>query len=184
MEIRLRSVSALTHLSRDGRDATAWNWRRKKRIYAKSRLYVATPCKWLMEKVKDSMLSQAIQEARVIPYGTDLSVFKPGSKVDSRVLFDLPLEADFLIFTANGIRKNIFKDYRARRSAIAACRTPIATAFSVRRAWRGCAGRAHWGSGNPLCAISEGRCSRGALLSSRRYLYSFSPGRYVPKHSS
>lgn len=101
------------------RDATAWNWRRKKRIYAKSRLYVATPCKWLMEKVKDSMLSRAVEEARVIPYGTDLSVFRPGSKLDSRVLFDLPLEADILIFTANGIRRNIFKDYQAMRSAIA-----------------------------------------------------------------
>jgi glycosyltransferase involved in cell wall biosynthesis len=102
-----------------GRDATAWNWRRKKRIYAKSRLYIATPCRWLMQKVDDSMLSQAIQQARVIPYGTDLNVFKRGSKVESRILLDLPLEADILIFTANGIRNNIFKDYRAMRSAIA-----------------------------------------------------------------
>ena len=101
-----------------GRDATAWNWRRKKRIYANSRLYIATPCRWLMRKVEQSMLSRAIQQARVIPYGTDLSVFKPGSKRESRILFDLPLEADILIFTANGIRKNIFKDYRAMRSAI------------------------------------------------------------------
>jgi glycosyltransferase involved in cell wall biosynthesis len=101
-----------------GRDATAWNWRRKKRIYAKSRLYIATPCRWLMRKVEQSMLSPAIEQARVIPYGTDLSVFKPGSKLESRILFDLPLEADILIFTANGIRKNIFKDYRAMRSAI------------------------------------------------------------------
>ena len=101
-----------------GRDATAWNWRRKKRIYAKSRLYIATPCRWLMQKVERSMLSQAIEQARVIPYGTDLNVFKPGSKVESRILFDLPLEAHILIFTANGIRNNIFKDYRAMRSAI------------------------------------------------------------------
>jgi glycosyltransferase involved in cell wall biosynthesis len=102
-----------------GRDATAWNWRRKKRIYAKSRLHVATPCNWLMQKVKDSMLFQAVDQARVIPYGTDLNVFKPASKADSRILLDLPLEADILIFTANGIRKNVFKDYRTMRSAIA-----------------------------------------------------------------
>ena len=102
-----------------GRDATAWNWRRKKRIYAKSRLHVATPCNWLMQKVNDSMLSQAVKQARVIPYGTDLNVFKPGSKPDSRILLDLPLEADILIFTANRIRKNVFKDYRTMRSAIA-----------------------------------------------------------------
>jgi glycosyltransferase involved in cell wall biosynthesis len=102
-----------------GRDATAWNWRRKNRIYAKSRLHLATPSRWLMRKVEESMLSQAVEQARVIPYGTDLNVFKPGSKVNSRIRFGLPLEADILIFTANGIRQNIFKDYRTMRSAIA-----------------------------------------------------------------
>lgn len=80
---------------------------------------MATPCNWLMKKVKDSMLFQAVEQARVIPYGTDLNVFKPGSKAASRMLLDLPLEADILIFTANGIRKNVFKDYRTMRSAIA-----------------------------------------------------------------
>lgn len=45
MEIRLRPVSRLNHLfySAIGRDETALNWRRKNRIYAESRLYVATP---------------------------------------------------------------------------------------------------------------------------------------------
>ena len=102
-----------------GRDATALNWRRKNRIYANSRLYLATPSRWLMQKVEESMLSQAIEQARVIPYGTDLNVFKPGSQPESRIVLDLPLEADILIFTANGIRKNVFKDYRTMRSAMA-----------------------------------------------------------------
>src|SRR5690606_30846404 len=38
------------------RDATAENWRRKRDIYAVSRLHVATPCRWLMDKVEQSML--------------------------------------------------------------------------------------------------------------------------------
>lgn len=81
MEIRLRPVSRLNHLfySAIGRDETALNWRRKNRIYAESRLYGATPSRWLMQKVEGSMLSQAMEQARVIPYGTDLNVFKPGA---------------------------------------------------------------------------------------------------------
>src|SRR5215470_18039874 len=30
------------------RDATAFNWRRKQQIFARSRLFVSTPCQWLM----------------------------------------------------------------------------------------------------------------------------------------
>src|SRR5262249_33071397 len=34
------------------RDSTAYNWRRKRDILARSRLYVATPSRWLMDRVK------------------------------------------------------------------------------------------------------------------------------------
>ncbi|MBZ0305902.1 MAG: glycosyltransferase [Anaerolineae bacterium] len=60
------------------RDATAYNWRRKAEIYRKSRLYVATPSQWLMDRVKRSMLNPV--ETRVIPHGVDGSVFRPADK--------------------------------------------------------------------------------------------------------
>ena len=40
------------------RDATAHNWKRKRSIYRSSRLHVATPCRWLMDKVERSILSE------------------------------------------------------------------------------------------------------------------------------
>ena len=100
-------------------DATAYNWQRKRRIYAASRLYVATPSRWLMEKVSRSMLAPAVVESRVIPNGVDLSVFRPGDKQQARAALGLPPGAAVLLFAANGVRQNPFKDYRTLRAAVA-----------------------------------------------------------------
>ena len=75
------------------RDSTAPNWRRKRDIYSRSSLYVAAPCKWLMDRVDDSILAAACVEKRVIPYGVDRSVFFPGDKATARAALGLPLEA-------------------------------------------------------------------------------------------
>ena len=100
------------------RDATAYNWRRKRDIYSKSRLHIATPSRWLMQKVEESILAPAIVEARVIPNGVDLSVFCPAEKSDAREALGIPLGAKVLLFTANGIRRNIWKDYETMRGAV------------------------------------------------------------------
>lgn len=100
------------------RDRTAANWRRKQRIYADSRLFVATPCNWLMERVAASMLDSAIVERRVIPNGVDLSVFRPGSRAAARAALGIPLDADVLLFVASGLEDNPFKDFRTLRAAV------------------------------------------------------------------
>ncbi len=100
------------------RDATASNWRRKQRIYARSRLFVATPCQWLMRKVEQSMLNPALVEGRVIPYGLDLSLFHPGDRRGARAALKLPGEAAVLLFIAHRIRSNPWKDYDTLRRAV------------------------------------------------------------------
>ena len=100
------------------RDATACNWRRKKEIYASSRLYVVTPSQWLMRKVSQSMLAPAIVEAKVIPTGIDLSVYHPGEKVVARAALGLPHDAKVLLFAANKTRGNIWKDHETLRTAV------------------------------------------------------------------
>jgi glycosyltransferase involved in cell wall biosynthesis len=100
------------------RDATAYNWQRKREIYQQSRLYVATPCRWLMQKVEASMLAPAIVEARVIPNGVDVNVFRPADRKRVRAFLGFPQDARILLFTANGIRTNVWKDYRVLRGAI------------------------------------------------------------------
>lgn len=101
------------------RDATAENWQRKRAIYAHSRVFLATPCQWLMTKVQQSMLAPAIAAARVIPYGIDLRLFQPADKLAVRQKLGLQTDADMLLFAANGIRENVFKDFRTLRAALA-----------------------------------------------------------------
>jgi glycosyltransferase involved in cell wall biosynthesis len=101
------------------RDATAFNWQRKREIYAKSRIYVSTPCEWLMEKVQRSMLAPAIVEARVIHNGLDLSVFQPADRQSARATLGIPQDSRVLLFTAYSIRRNPWKDYGTLRSAVA-----------------------------------------------------------------
>jgi len=101
------------------RDATAENWARKQRIFAESRLYVASPSRWLLDRAADSILAPAIAESRVIPNGVDLSVFHPADRLEARAALGLPPDALVLLFTAHGIRDNVWKDYRLLREAVA-----------------------------------------------------------------
>jgi glycosyltransferase involved in cell wall biosynthesis len=102
------------------RDATAPNWRQKREIYARSRLRVATPSRWLMEKVERSMLAPGIVEARVIPYGIDLDVFRPGGKESAREESGLPTDATIVMLAANALRNGEWKDVPSMRSMIEA----------------------------------------------------------------
>lgn len=99
------------------RDATAHNWKRKREIFERSRLYVATPSAWLMRKVKDSMLGDALVESRVIPNGVDLDVFHPSERRSARAALGIPDEARVILFAATDVRRNPWKDYETIREA-------------------------------------------------------------------
>lgn len=101
-----------------GRDATAYNWRRKKNIFSRSRIYLATPSKWLMRKVEQSLLRPYIAESRVIPNGVDLSVFRPAEKGAARTALGLSQEAAIVLFAAHRAQTNIYKDYKTLRVAM------------------------------------------------------------------
>jgi glycosyltransferase involved in cell wall biosynthesis len=101
------------------RDATAENWARKRDIYAGSRLYVATPSRWLMQRVEQSMLAPAICEARVIPNGVDLSVFRPADKRAVRKVLGIPPDAAVVLLTSGG-RGSTWRDHETLRAALGA----------------------------------------------------------------
>jgi glycosyltransferase involved in cell wall biosynthesis len=100
------------------RDATDHNWRRKKSIFARSRLYISAPSQWLMRKVEQSILAPAVVDARVIPNGVDLSVFHPADKPAARLALGIPRDVRVLLYTANSIRYNIWKDYQTLTTAV------------------------------------------------------------------
>lgn len=100
------------------RDATARNFRRKRSIYRKADLFVATPSRWLMERLEASMLRPAAREARVIPNGIDLSLFHPGDRDAARAELGLSLSATVLLSVANCLSTNPWKDYACLRRAV------------------------------------------------------------------
>jgi glycosyltransferase involved in cell wall biosynthesis len=100
------------------RDATAFNWERKRRLYQRSRLFIATPSRWLMDKVNRSVLAPAVAGARVIPNGVDLSVFRPADRNAVRASLGIPRDAKVMLFAANNIRRNPYKDYDTMRTAV------------------------------------------------------------------
>ena len=102
------------------RDATAYNWRQKREIYRRSRLYIATPSKWLMRKVEQSILMEGAVDLRVIPNGVDLTKFRPAPKEAVRRQLGLSPDAKVLLFVAWGGRNNQFKDFSTVRAAVAA----------------------------------------------------------------
>jgi glycosyltransferase involved in cell wall biosynthesis len=99
-------------------DGTAANWRRKRRIYSKSRLHVSTPSRWLMNKVEQSILAPGVAESRVIPYGIDLSIFQPTDKRSARSVMGLPQDALLMFFVAREMENNMSKDYATLRAGI------------------------------------------------------------------
>jgi glycosyltransferase involved in cell wall biosynthesis len=102
------------------RDATAYNWRRKREIFGRSRVYVATPCYWLMRRMEASILAPSVTEARVVPNGIDLEVFRPIACRDAaRRRLGIDDSCKVVIFAAEAIRHSVFKDYATFRAAIA-----------------------------------------------------------------
>ncbi len=104
------------------RDATARNWEVKRNIFAESRLYIATPCRWLMDRVDRSMLKSSVAAQKVIPNGIDLAIFKPavsGTRMTLRREANIPLETTVMVTVAAAIKTNPWKDYAMLRRSIA-----------------------------------------------------------------
>lgn len=91
------------------RDATAENWRRKQATYQRSRLAVATPSRWLMSCVEQSMLTP--WRRQIIPYGVNRQVYRPGGQRQARAELGLPRDATIALFVAYSVRtSNPYKD--------------------------------------------------------------------------
>ena len=99
------------------RDGTAENWERKRQIYTRSRLAVATPSRWLMGCVEQSILHP--WRKRVIPNGVDLTVYRPGDQRQARDALGLPQNAFICMFIASTVsHTNPYKDYTTIERAV------------------------------------------------------------------
>lgn len=100
------------------RDATAFNWQRKREILAASRLFVTTPSQWMMDRVRESIIAPSGVDFRVIANGVNTRTFFPGDRAAARQSLGLEDDAIILLVAANGLRFNVWKDYRTLRTAL------------------------------------------------------------------
>jgi glycosyltransferase involved in cell wall biosynthesis len=91
------------------RDATAWNFRRKRAIYARSRLYLASPSRWLLGMFMEARVPLA--GARLIDNGVDTALFQPGDRRAARAELNLDQDRRIIMISGNYLHINPWKGY-------------------------------------------------------------------------
>lgn len=98
------------------KDATDFNWLRKRDILAQCELNFICPSQWVAEKVKTSQI--AYKSLTVIPNGVDREVFKPFGQQEARKVLGIPADKKVVLFIAKNPEKNEFKDYTTLKKAM------------------------------------------------------------------
>lgn len=96
-------------------DATAVEWRLKKAVWARSRLVVVSPSRWLAGLAAESMLGRF--EVRVIPHGIDTAVFAPRPRDACRAALGIAPDRTALMFTAASLSGAAGGDAADRKGA-------------------------------------------------------------------
>lgn len=98
------------------KDATDYNWKRKREILEKSKLHFIGPSNWIAEQMRSSGI--AYESIAVIPNGVDTAVFKPGDKAEARNELGLGQDKFIVLFSARNPSRNEFKDYKTLEQAV------------------------------------------------------------------
>ncbi|MEM9480025.1 MAG: glycosyltransferase [Verrucomicrobiota bacterium] len=82
-----------------GFDVDAWVWKRKQQSYHALDVCGIVPSQWMAEKARSSSLWKD-RRLEVIPNGIDTDVYKPADRAFARKLFNLPPNANVVLFGA------------------------------------------------------------------------------------
>jgi len=87
-----------------GFDINTKTWLRKKRSWTR-KIHIVCPSNWMANCARESVLMKNFP-IHVIPYPIDLNIWKPESKTESRIKFNLPTDSVILLFGAVGGTKD------------------------------------------------------------------------------
>ena len=99
------------------RDATAFNWRLKRKILARTNVHLVVASDWMRRRVSESPILAHLPNT-VIPFGLDRSIFQPLNKAECRRKLGIPLEGRVL--AVRWTPWSIFKGTQYAEKALAA----------------------------------------------------------------
>ena len=91
------------------RDATAGNFRRKRKIISRSRLFLAAPSQWLLDMFEQAGI--ALVASRRICNGVDTARFSPGGRRAARAALGLDPDRRIIMVSGNRLKTNPWKGY-------------------------------------------------------------------------
>ncbi|MDX6482448.1 MAG: hypothetical protein QOE95_219, partial [Gaiellaceae bacterium] len=98
------SCPYLSEYPRLNRDTTALLWRMKRAVYARSRLTIIVPSRWMLELARASPLLSRFEMHR-IPHGVETDVFRPLPKEEARRRLGLPEGRPLVLFSASDLNE-------------------------------------------------------------------------------
>jgi len=97
------------------RDATAVEWRVKDAVWARSRITVVSPSRWLADLATESTLGRF--DVQVIAHGIDTDEFAPRPRQECRAALGIPEGRTALLFTAASLQGADGSDPADRKGA-------------------------------------------------------------------
>jgi glycosyltransferase involved in cell wall biosynthesis len=98
------SCPYLSEYPRLKHDTTALLWRMKRAVYARSRLTIIVPSRWMLELARASPLLSRFEMHR-IPHGVETDVFRPLPKDEARRRLGLPEGRPLVLFSASDLNE-------------------------------------------------------------------------------
>ncbi|HVP72505.1 MAG TPA: glycosyltransferase [Phycisphaerales bacterium] len=85
-----------------GRDATAWEWKLKKRVYDRSGITFVAPSRWLLDLSKQGILRE--HDVRQIPNPVDTTIYQPRDTRECRQALGLPQDKYIIFFVSVALK--------------------------------------------------------------------------------
>ncbi len=103
------------------KDRTRDNWLRRKQAFEQGKFHVIAPSDYMLKQCQASPIISQAKSIQRIHHGTDLSTFCPAKdRLLLRSRLGIPVEHFIILFAANGIRGNPWRDFNLLRNSLLA----------------------------------------------------------------